>query len=138
MNYETSLEPYNSSAVQVSNTDNEQLVADHMDYRGYSVDFYRDTYGKQLYAYFDQNRIDFGTDNTQYKDDYKKLVDNKLDTISRFPKSPQFNGARLTWFDNGGFRDIKLIHWNRILKVWLVANPGEIRTDILIFESERY
>lgn len=103
-----------------------QPVVDHLDYRGYSVDFYEDPYGKQVYADFEGNRVDFGSDNMMYKDDYQKLVDDKLDTISRFPKFPQFHGARLTWFDNGGFRDIKLIHWNRTLKIYLVADPSKV------------
>ena len=67
-----------------------------MEYRGYVVDFEEDPENRQFYTILDGERIEFGENNMMYHDDCKKLIDAKLDTISRFTDYPLYNGARLT------------------------------------------
>ena len=92
---------------------------DHMDYRGLSVDFYEDVMGHQIFAIINGKLVEFGVYNTMYKDDAQLLIDDKLDTITRFENDPDLYGARLVRFQNGGHPDVKLIYRGRIIKVYL-------------------
>ena len=70
-------------------------VGDQMTYRGVYVQFMYDPVGDQNVAMLNGNLVQFGTDNTQYRDDAKLLIDDYLDTISRFEEYPNFSGFKL-------------------------------------------
>lgn len=106
-------------------------------YRGISVDIFNDDYGQQFYCTLFGEEVGFGAFNLDYRDDLEYLIDEKLDVITRFPKSPKFHGSCLRWFDNGGHRDIKLTFRQRILKVFLVGNPEMVNFKQLENESEK-
>lgn len=124
-NYEVS-SPTSSSELQ---------VADTLTYRGIIVEFFQDPMGSQIWTYWRNKPIGFGTDNWNYKDDMKAIIDDSLDTITRFEQFQDLAGAKLSWFQNGKYRDIKLTYCGRLLKVFLVADESRINTDQLISES---
>lgn len=90
-------------------------------YRNIKVDLYNDDKCQQIVAcilpndYFETFEIGLGAFNFTYKEDLHALIDQKLDNI--YDYDGQFSGASLEWFDNAGFRDIKLIYKNRVLKI---------------------
>ena len=96
---------------------------DSMTYRGITVNFYEDCIGHQVVTMWKDKVIEFGEYNTVYQDDMKMIIDDHLDTITRFSDYPEFHGSKLTWFQNGSFSDIKLVYRGRILKVYI--NPDE-------------
>ena len=65
----------------------------------------------------------------------KAVIDDLLDTITRFDQFQNISGAKLTWFQNGKYRDIKLTYRGRLLKVFLVADEFRVNTDQLISDS---
>lgn len=91
---------------------------DELDYRGFHIDFLADDCGQQVVAEFESQPISFGTYNLEYKDEMKYIIDRKLDTIS--DKLDVF-GARLEYFDNGGFRDARLVYRQRTVEIYLLA-----------------
>ena len=98
------------------------VPVDSLDYRGIHVDFYNDDYGQQVYTYFDNEDIGFGAYNMSYKEDMKYLIDKKLDVITRFTnlRDEGINGCELAYFDNLGYRDIRLTYRLRELQVFVV------------------
>jgi hypothetical protein len=64
-----------------------------------------------------------------------RVIDRQLDLITDFRNCPDFAGAKLEYFRNGDFRDIRLVYKGRTVKVFLVA--GEVSETFLISESER-
>lgn len=110
---------------------------DHLDYRGYSLDFYEDPLGHQLYTIWRGKRLVFGSDNFEYQSDMQRVIDRTEDLITDFPDDPRLRGAELTWFTNGESRDIKLTYCGRILKVYLVATPETINETLLISDAHR-
>lgn len=117
-------------SLQISSS--ELQVADTLTYRGITVEFFQDPMGSQIWTYWRNKPIGFGTDNWNYKDDMKAIIDDLLDTITRFDQFQDLAGAKLTWFQNGKYRDIKLTYCGRLLKVFLVADESRINTDQLI------
>jgi hypothetical protein len=91
--------------------------------------------GVQCFAQWRGKLIDLGLNNIYYKEDMCKFVDRELDLITDFRNCPNFDGAKLEYFHNGDFRDIRLCYRGRTLKVFLVA--GEVNETFLISESER-
>jgi hypothetical protein len=91
--------------------------------------------GVECWAQWNNRLIDLGLNNLYYKEDMCKFIDRELDLITDFRNCPDFVGAKLEYFHNGDFRDIRLCYKGRILKVFLVA--GEISEISLISESER-
>jgi hypothetical protein len=79
--------------------------------------------------------IDLGLNNIYYKEDICKFIDRKLDLITDFRDSPNFVGAKLEYFHNGDFRDIKLSYKGRILKIFLVT--GHVNETWIISESKK-
>jgi hypothetical protein len=79
--------------------------------------------------------IEFGVYNTVYHDDMKMIIDDHLDTITRFSELPEFYGSKLTWFQNGSFSDIKLVYKGRVLKVYI--NPNENDLFSIIEDAKR-
>lgn len=99
---------------------------DSMTYRGISVDFYEDCLGHQVVTMWKDKVIEFGVYNTVYQDDMKLIIDDHLDTITRFKDQPELYGSKLTWFQNGSFRDIKLVYKGRLLKVYINTNENDL------------
>lgn len=106
-----------------------------INYRGFEVTFLSDPLGDQCFAQVEGELVDLGLHNVYYKEDICRFIDRKLDLITEFRDLPNFVGAKLEYFQNGSFRDIKLSYCSRILKVFLVA--GEVNESWLISESVR-
>ena len=99
---------------------------DSMTYRGISVDFYEDCLGHQVVTMWKDKVIEFGVYNTVYQDDMKLIIDDHLDTITRFKGQSELYGSKLTWFQNGTFRDIKLVYKGRLLKIYININENDL------------
>ena len=108
---------------------------DTIEYRDQEIQFLSDPMGVQCFAQWRGKLIDLGLNNVNYKEDMCKYVDKVLDLITDFRNRPNFTGAKLEYFHNGDFRDIRLCYRGRILKVFLVA--GKVNEIALISESER-
>jgi hypothetical protein len=108
---------------------------DTIEYREETINFLSDPSGVQCFAQWRGNLVDLGLNNIYYKEDMCRYVDRTLDLITDFRNCPDFVGAKLEYFHNGDFRDIRLIYKGRILKIFLVA--GEVSETSLISESER-
>jgi hypothetical protein len=111
------------------------LRYDAISYRGQEIYFLSDVSGTQCVAQWQGQLIDLGSCNHRYREDMCRFVDRQLDLITDFRNSPNFAGARLEYFHNGDYRDIRLIYKGRILKVFLVV--GEVNETLLISESEK-
>ena len=98
----------------------------YMEYRGIQVKFYEDCLGHQIITNWEGKVIEFGAYNLQYQDDMKLIIDDHLDTITRFSEYPEFHGSKLTWFQNGSFSDVKLLYRGRILKVYTNVNENDL------------
>ena len=108
---------------------------DTIQYRGQEVNFLSDPAGDQCFANWRNQLIDLGLHNRTYKEDVCRIIDRELDLITEFRNCPDFAGAKLEYFRNGDFRDIRLSYKGRILKIFLVA--GEVNETWIISESER-
>lgn len=104
-------------------------------YRGITVDCYEDRLGHQVVFPWKGKVVELGEYNTVYQDDIKLIIDDHLDTITRFSDFPEFYGSKLTWFQNGSFSDIKLVYRARILKVYI--NPDENDLFSIIDDAKR-
>jgi hypothetical protein len=107
---------------------------DAIQYRGHEINFISDPAGHQCFAQWNGNLIDLGLDNIYYKDDVCRLIDYELDFISDFRDCPNFTGAKLEWFRNGSYRDIRLCYKGRTIKVFLVA--GDVNETLLISQAK--
>ena len=108
---------------------------DTITYRGHEVTFLSDPMGVQCFAQWNNQLVDLGLNNLYYKEDLCKLIDRELDLITDFRDSPNFVGAKLEYFRNGDYRDIRLLYKGRIIKCFLVT--GEVNETLLISESKR-
>ncbi len=108
---------------------------DTIEYRGETLNFLSEPMGVQCFAQWRGKLVDLGLNNLYYKEDMCKYVDRELDLITDFRNSPNFVGAKLEYFHNGDYRDIRLCYKGRILKVFLVA--GRVNETWIISESER-
>ena len=99
---------------------------DSFTYRGITVDFYEDCLGHQVVTMWKDKVIEFGEYNTVYQEDMKLIIDDHLDTITRFSENPNLQGSKLIWFQNGDFRDIKLVYRGRILKVYYKVDENDL------------
>lgn len=108
---------------------------DSIIYRDQKINFLSDPTGHQCFAQWERELIDLGLDNIYYKEDMCRFVDYKLDFITDFRNCPDFTGAKLEYFKNGNYRDIKLSYKGRIIKVFLVVGP--VNETLLISESEQ-
>ena len=107
---------------KIEHFQNSGIVVDEFEYRGQTLKFYEDLSGRQLVTIWKDLLFEFGRDNMSYRDDAQLLVDDFLDTITRFPEIPEFWGSKLEYFQNGSFSDIRLIHKGRVLKIWLLSS----------------
>ena len=111
------------------------LRYDTIRYRDQEVTFLSDPNGDQRVAQWNGELIDLGFHNLRYKEDMCRIIDRRLDLITDFRNSPNFVGAKLEYFRNGNYRDIRLVYKGRILKVFLVV--GSVDETFLISESEK-
>ncbi len=108
---------------------------DTITYRNQEVNFLSDVAGVQCFAQWNNQLIDLGLNNIYYKEDMCKFIDRQLDLITDFRDSPNLVGAKLEYFNNSGFRDIRLSYKGRILKIFLVTGP--VNEIWLISESKK-
>ena len=108
---------------------------DTIEYRGESINFLSSVDGVHCFAQWRGKLIDLGLNNIYYKEDMCRYVDRTLDFITDFRNCPNFVGAKLEYFKNGDFRDIRLIYQGRILKVFLVA--GNVDETSVISEASK-
>ena len=108
---------------------------DSIEYRGETIQFLSEPMGVQCFAQWRGKLVDLGLNNLYYREDMCKFIDRELDLITDFRNCPGFAGAKLEYFHNGDFRDIRLVFRDRILKIFLVA--GKVNETLLISESER-
>ncbi len=99
---------------------------DTITYRDQEINFLSDPTGVQCFAQWNGELVDLGLNNIYYKEDMCKFIDRRLDLITTFPKLPEFQGAKLEWFHNGYFRDIRLSYKGRVIKVYLIAGDGSV------------
>ena len=104
-------------------------------YRGITVDCYEDCIGHQVVFPWRGKVIELGEYNTVYQDDIRLILDDYLDTITRFSEYPELYGSKLTRFQNGSFSDIKLVYRGRIIKVYI--NPDENDLFSIIEDAKR-
>lgn len=119
------------------------IQIDSFSYRGIEVAFYEDVNGHQLTAIWEDRLLEFGVYNTSYREDMKMVIDDFLDTVTRFEEYPELYGSKLEYFQNSGFRDLRLTYRGRILKVYLLSgNPDldklkkEAYLTLLKYKSE--
>ena len=108
---------------------------DMIKYRDQEINFLSDPSGVQCYAQWRDQLVDLGLSNIYYKEDMCRFVDRQLDLITDFRNSNNFAGAKLEYFHNGDYRDIRLSYKGRILKIFLVT--GKVNEIQLISESEK-
>lgn len=120
--------------LELENLQKYGVPVDHLDYRGVRLNFYEDLSGHQILTIWKDAIYEFGVYNTMYKDDAKLLIDEKLDTITRFENDPFSFGAKLEYFENAGYRDIKLSYRGRTIKVYL--NPTDSDVDRILQDSK--
>lgn len=104
-------------------------------YRGITVDCYEDCLGHQVVFPWRGKVIELGEYNTVYQDDIRLILDDYLDTLTRFSEYPELYGSKLTRFQNGSFSDIKLVYRGRILKIYI--NPDENDLFSIIEDAKR-
>lgn len=111
------------------------LRYDAINYRDQEIYFLSDVSGSQCVAQWNGQLVDLGMFNHNYREDMCHWVDRQLDLITDFRNCPDFVGAKLEWFRNGSYRDIRLSYKGRTLKVFLVAD--KVNETLLISESEK-
>ena len=108
---------------------------DIINYRGQEINFLSDVSGVHCFAQWNDQLIDLGLNNIYYKEDMCRFIDRRLDIITLFRNRPNFVGAKLEYFRNGEYRDIRLSYKGRVLKVFLVT--GSVNETFLISEAEK-
>ena len=133
----TSITPIttNSTTNSERSSGTSKIRYDIIEYRGEEVDFLSSVDGVECWAQWRGKLWNLGLNNLYYKEDMCRVIDRELDLITDFRNCPDFVGAKLEYFRNGDFRDIRLCYRGRILKVFLVAGP--VNETFLISESER-
>lgn len=104
-------------------------------YRDKTVEFLSDISGDYYFARIDGELVDLGYHPVATKETIQKFIDRRLDLITEFRDYPDLEGSVLTYFNNGGFRDIALKYKGRLLKIFIVT--GSINEIQLISESIR-
>ena len=108
---------------------------DEIEYRGFHIEFLSDPAGVQCFGKCNDWLVDLGLNNQAYKEDMCRFIDRQLDLITDFRNCPNFAGAKLEYFHNGDYRDIKLSYKGRIIKCFLVAGP--VDETWIISESKK-
>jgi hypothetical protein len=110
---------------------------DTIEYRGQEVNFLSDFSGVQCFAQWQDELIDLGLNNIYYKEDMCRFIDRRLDLITTFSEVPELLGAKLEWFHNGDFRDIRLLYKGRVIKVFVITDPEIIDISFLINKAKQ-
>lgn len=126
--------------ISVENLEKYGIPIDTFEYRGFKINLYEDREGRQLVAIWQNQLLELGRDNTVYQDDLRMVIDDYLDTISRFEDYPNLYGSKLEYFQNAGFRDAKLSYKGRIIKIYTISNSCNEETLIqdALFSLLRY
>ena len=126
-----------SSEILSDRSDLKGLVVryDTIEYRGFTIDFLSDPAGVQCFGKCNDWLVDLGLNNIYYKEDMCRFIDRQLDLITDFRDSPNFVGAKLEYFHNGDYRDIRLLYKGRLIKCFLVVGP--VDEESLISEAMR-
>lgn len=111
------------------------LRYDAIKYRDQEIYFLSDISGTHCVAQWNGQLVDLGLYNLRYRENMCDYVDRQLDFITDFRDCSDFIGAKLEYFRNGNFRDIRLTYKGRILKVFLVVD--EVNETLLISESKK-
>jgi hypothetical protein len=119
--------------IDPSNLEAFGVPCDTLEYRGLKINLYEDVQGRQLVAVWQGKLLEFGRDNTSYRDDLKMIIDDYLDTITRFEEYPELYGSKLSYFQNADFRDVRLLYRGRLLKIYLLSS--EVLADYLIQDA---
>lgn len=101
-------------------------------YRDISLSLFLDSYANQLFFIYNGGRVYLGKDNGNFENFIKAYIDDQLDTVFRFP---DFTAAKLERFQNGNYRDIRLVYKKRVLKIFLVADENKLNVNNLISDS---
>lgn len=109
---------------------------DVISYRNCDIYFLSDIEGRQRFAQWEGELVDLGLNNIHYKEDMCRFIDRKLDLITTFPDSLNFTGAKLEWFQNGDYRDIRLCYRGRVLKIFLVVDTATLNIINIINEAK--
>lgn len=133
----TDLEKSSSGSFETCNSDNYRYIKyEVIDYRGQVVEILSDLPGDNFYAKLNDEIIYLGYHNINYKEDLCRLIDRKLDLITTFQFDTELRGAQLSYFNNNGYRDIKLTYKGRLLKVFL-TNGSTVNETSVISEAAR-
>ena len=108
---------------------------DTIKYRDQEINFLSDPSGVQCFAQWRGKLIDLGLNNIHYKEDMCRYIDRTLDLITEFRNCPDFIGAKLEYFHNGDYRDIRLTYKGRLIKCFLVVGP--VDEESLIGEATK-
>ena len=108
---------------------------DAITYRDHEIDFLSDPAGVPCFGKCNNWLVDLGLNNIYYKEDMCRFIDRQLDLITDFRNSPNFAGAKLEYFHNGDYRDIRLVYKGRLIKCFLVAGP--VNETWIISEAEK-
>lgn len=108
---------------------------DVVSYRDHEIEFLSDPSGVQCFGKCNDWLVDLGLNNIYYKEDMCRFIDRQLDLITDFRDCQNFVGAKLEYFHNGDFRDIRLSYKGRVLKIFLVAGP--VDETWIISESKK-
>lgn len=121
----------------LSNPSSSGLVIryDTITYRDQEITFLSDPSGVQCFAKWGEELFDLGLNNPYYKDEICKVIDRRLDLITEFRNCPDFVGAKLEYFRNGDYRDIRLSYKGRLIKCFLVVGP--VNETWIISESKK-
>lgn len=111
------------------------ILLDTKTYRGIQVDFYNDPVGEQAIAVWNDSILEFGYYNTLFLSEVEALIDDQLDTITRFEDTPELYGGKLEYFQNGSFSDLRLSYRGRVLKVFLDIDENDLFS--IIEESKK-
>lgn len=113
----------------------EDIFITNCNYRNFSFSIWKNDVG--YYTILLGKIINFKSEN--WEAEIKETIDKQLDLIYSFTKN-----IWLSWFQNGNYRDIKLVAENRILRIFLVQKSDlsdhefkEILNKKIIPESEK-
>ena len=107
------------------------LRYDTIEYRDQEVNILSTVDGKHCCAQWGNQIIDLGLNNLYYKEEVCRFIDYTLDFITDFRDLIDFVGAKLEYFNNSGFRDIRLICRGRVLKVYITWGDTVNETTVI-------
>ena len=94
-----------------------------INYRNYEIPIISDLQGDYFYFKWNNEIVDLGYHPVDTKETICAFIDRKLDLISNFSSlGPEYEGACLRYFNNEGYRDVKLSYRGRVIKIFLVID----------------